>query len=131
MLLCDAVVQPPWEQLGRWIDGLILTPGEMEAKADELETVCRVLEENSDYPIDHVMQSGGIPSDTAVRGHIDVTLAVFMKSFTLAMVRPSHSSVLLHQRLQLEVGGRACPNLCVPFHWQCQSALHITVYLSS
>ena len=79
-------MQPPWDALPQWIDGCMLSHVEMEAKAGELETVCRILEENCDYPIEHVAQSGAITSDTAVKGHIDVVLAVYMKQFTIEMV---------------------------------------------
>ena len=88
-LVCCAILslQPPWATLDAWIDSYMLSSLEIEALSTQLETVCRVLEEECDYPIEHVAAGGSITSDTAVRGNCDVILVVVMKEFELSMVR--------------------------------------------
>ncbi len=61
----------------------------------QLETICRVIEEDCDYAVDHVATGGSVTSDTAVRGHSDVILLIAMKEYDTAMVC-AHVTVACH-----------------------------------
>ena len=64
----------------------MLSPSELEALNDELETLTRILEEDCDYPIEEVLRGGSCMSGTAIRGQIDVVLLLKMKAYSAAMV---------------------------------------------
>ena len=64
----------------------MLSSVELEHHREQLETVCRILEEDCDYPIEHVAQGGSLNSDTAVRHNIDVVLLAYMKEYKQSMV---------------------------------------------
>jgi hypothetical protein len=64
----------------------MLSSVEAENNDKQLETVCRILEEDCDYPIEHVAQGGALVCETAVRDRIDVILVAVMKEYQQDMV---------------------------------------------
>jgi hypothetical protein len=85
---CEIVeLQPPWSGLRAWIDAQMVSSVEHERKEKQLETVCRILEEDCDYPIEHVAQGGALASETPVHDRIDVILVAVMKEYQQDMVR--------------------------------------------
>lgn len=75
-----------WNDVDGYVDRVTVSSADIEAATLLLEKMCLALEDNMDYPVEHVLQGGSVAVNTGVRGHMDAVLVVTMRDFVESMV---------------------------------------------